>query len=216
MDYPPDYTKFYVLRDTPATRPFRGDFVNQDDWFSILRGEQMPKEMVVVKHTEGTRIPSQIIYTSPASPLLFHEKLIDKFVKEGISGWELFEVDVLGKSDEIYNGYFGLSIKGRCSSIDYASSLIVYREFPGGSFPYFQGRYFKDNYWDGSDFFMENADEFGATGFQYCSERVKRILDELKVKSIKLEKLTEFEIDVNTVKIGSPGRLPKGITFTQK
>lgn len=36
---------------------------------------------------------------------------------------------------------------------------------------------------------LENADEFGATGLQYCSERVKRILDELKVKSMLIYNL---------------------------
>ncbi|MDQ0192782.1 hypothetical protein [Paenibacillus wynnii] len=200
MAYSPNYSNLYVLRDAPSNRPFRGMFVNQDDW-------------VFVKHYSGTKIPSQIICTQPASPRLYHEKIIEKFVSEGISGWDVFEVDVLGKDDELFTGYFGLSIKGRCSPVDFSRSLIVNRDFPGGSFPYLKGRFFEDDYWDGSDIFME--DTGGAGGFQYCSERVKKLLVEEKVKSIKFERLIDFEIDVNIIRSVSPEKLPKGIELTK-
>jgi hypothetical protein len=139
----------------------------------------------------------------------FTKKITEKFIKEKISGWDVFAVDVLGKEGELYTGYYGLSIHGRCSPIDFCRSLVVYRDFPGGSFPVFKGRYFENDNWDGSVFFMEGTG--GAGGFKYCSNRVKKIVDEEKIKLTMMESLTETEIDVHIIRTVSPDKVPKGI-----
>jgi hypothetical protein len=195
-----DYSKLYNYSSGPSTKYFCASLETDfDTTLGILRGNTKANENLIARQSSGTLLPSSVIYTGPCSPIIVHESLIQEFDAHGVTGWVAFEIELINKKNEHFNRYFGITITGRCNPIDYSRSEVVYRRFPGGDFPYFKGRYFYNDVWDGNDFFMEHPDEFGFTGFQYCTNKVKEILDKYKVKSILLKSLDQSEIDKGTV-----------------
>ncbi|MCM3630572.1 hypothetical protein M3194_24880 [Paenibacillus glycanilyticus] len=193
--YLPDYEKLYECSDVYSTRPFKAG-IEADFEYScaLLRGDIKPSETIEVRHMRGTHTPALAIHTGFS--LLLHDSIIEAFIQNQITGWETFRIALYGKNDEIIPNYSGVSITGRCNPLDYSRSEIVYREYPGGIFPRFKGSYFKDDFWDGTDLFMDNPDTRGYTLNKYVSERVKNIFDNLKTKNLEFTNLTGTEIDV--------------------
>ena len=203
----PIYSKIYRCQDVYSTRPFKaGIELDFDRSCNLLRGDFKPSDVLDVKHCRGLGTPKLVIWTGFS--LLIHEKIIKEFIEYGITGWEKFDINLIGKHNENIVGYYGISITGRCGPLDYFRSEIVYRNFPGGSFPYFKGSYFENDYWDGTDIFMENPDENGPTLHKYVSERVAQIFDKYKVKNLELTALTETEINVNVIKARRTEKIP--------
>lgn len=202
-----EYNSLYSLSDPLGNRVFRGTFDTDEDALSLVRGETTPSKKVIIHHSMGGSEPSSVIWTGLAIPIIIEENIVNLLKLNNITGWSVYKVDVFGKHNEKYENYYGLAFKGRCSTIDYNRSETVYREFPGGRYPYLKGKYFTDDIWDGSDFFMEETDEKGhKTGFKYVTEKVVRLFKRHKIKNINFTKLTEEETNVLILE---PYKLPK-------
>jgi hypothetical protein len=106
---------------------------------------------------------------------------------QGFTGWSTYPVSVVDKYGVAIEGYSGLAITGRCDAVDIARSSVVIREYSGGWFPMFRGRFFGLDSWDGSDLFMERADERGDyTLFRYATSRVALALKRAQVRQLKI------------------------------
>ena len=60
------------------------------------------------------------------------EKIKNIFEKNNLTGWKTFPVEVLNKRKKKMEGYYGMSITGKCGPVDDSKSEIV---------PYTQSRY---------------------------------------------------------------------------
>lgn len=201
--YIPVYNKLFKCSDVYSTRPFKAGIEAKvgieaafDYSCALLRGDIKPSEPLEARHLSGTHTPSLVIYTGFS--LLLHDSIIETFIQQQITGWESFPVTLYGKKDELIPNYSGISITGRCNPVDYYRSEIVLKEHPGviRFHQCFKGTYFKDDVWDGTDLFMDNADKREYTLHQYVSERVKNIFDNNKIKNLEFTNLTETETDV--------------------
>jgi hypothetical protein len=149
------------------------------DPFKITRAEEC-LDRVVIRWAMGAAIPTDVIRTTFAAPIVVHQRVIDILLAAKFSGWSTYPVEVCTKDGEILTDYKGLSITGRCGPIQNERSTKIDRILPGGIFPVWLGLYFDPATWDGSDVFMPA----GKTGWIFVSAEVKGAFERAKVKNI--------------------------------
>jgi hypothetical protein len=187
----PGFDKLFQIHDPLGNRPYRGKYEPYELALPLSRGESLAKETVHVTWQMGSGTPSDVIWAS-AIPIIVHERVINIFQRHNFTGWNTYSVEVQSKDGKKIPGYYGLSILGRCGSVDLSKSQIVLEEFPGGWFPQFLGHYFDQATWDGSDFFMESPDSKGKiTSRRFITERVQRVLRKEKVSNLQMIALPE-------------------------
>jgi hypothetical protein len=209
----PVYDKIYQIVNPLATKPFLGELLEEGEairWaFQITKGDAKPEKPVIVKYLSGSPNPANIIWTSSVYPIIIQEKILELFIASNFTGWSTYSVEVYDKCNKLVPNYYGLAITGRCGSINYDKSEIIYKELPSGSFPHLKGVYFPVTTWDGSDFFMEVPDTMGLQmGTIFVTEKVVRTFNKENVTNIKFVKITEKITDIDSIKIGAPHRLP--------
>lgn len=206
----PGFDHLYTLRDPFWNKAFRGGWDSEVDAFTLLRGEIHIRNPVVVPWKIGGNQPTDIIRTTMAYPVIISKRIVDLFRQFGISGWKIYEVILIDKSKRLIQGYFGLSITGRCDSIDLSKSTIVLHQYPARKFPCFKGEFFESKSWDGSDLFMQRPDEKGnTTASIFIDQKVKDLFDREKIRNVKFVRLDEVETDISVYEIGKQYRLPK-------
>lgn len=188
---------------------FRVENIEKKDTKSslhLLRGEFKPDSKIPFQYYKGNSKPSSIIW-SGMFDVIIEKRVADLLKENGITGYRLYEVVVFGKGMEKYRNYYGLSVTGRSSTKDYYRSKLIY--LGSANIPYLKGVYFANDYWDGSDFFVEEPDEKGNfTASIYVSEKVVNLFKKYKVQNIKFEKLSESTIMLRSVQIGKQYKLP--------
>jgi len=136
----------------------------------------------------GSALPSEVIWCTIAAAQLISAAIVDRFLNNGITGWGTFPVDLLGKGGEHIEGYFGLSVHGRCGPIDKSKSTRILKQMPGGVFPYWKGLYFDPDSWDGSAIFVSET-----SSLLFVVDTVKRSLEKAKIKNLRFVALDAFE-----------------------
>jgi hypothetical protein len=107
-----------------------------------------------------------------------------------LTGWKTFVVKVLDKQGQEIQGYYGLSITGRCGKIDYSKSEIIEKRLvPNGPLgKYYKGLHIGLDKWDGSDFFI--PEKYLGT---IITSKTADILKKSQLTNIKLQNLAEIE-----------------------
>ncbi|MFC9542467.1 hypothetical protein ACFTQ7_21735 [Lysinibacillus sp. NPDC056959] len=203
-----NYEQLYQFED-PINKAFRVGSIEEKDTknsLHLLRGEFKPDSIIPFRYYMGNSKPSSIIWSGMFDVII--KKSVAEILKEnGITGYRLYEVIVYGKAMEKYDNYYGLSITGRCNTKDYYRSKLVY--LGSANVPYLKGVYFVNDYWDGSDFFVEEPDEKGNfTARIYVSQKVVSLFKKYKVQNIKFEKLSESTSMLRSIQIGKQYKLP--------
>jgi hypothetical protein len=162
--------------------------VGLDQANALTRGELTPKRPVNIRHYMGSE-PKDVVWTTFISPIIFHNRIIELLIAKRFSGWSTYPVIVYGKKGEVFEGYSGMAIKGRCGPIDKSKSEVVQRDYPGGKFPVLKGIFFDLKSWDGSDFFMSSDGSF----FEFVTQPVKDCFEQAKVTHLNLDRLTDVE-----------------------
>lgn len=205
----PGFDRFYLLHDPFWNKAFRGGWNSNIDAFRLLRSEITITEPITIPWQMGGDQPTNIIRTTMGYPVILSKKIVDLFLKHNISGWKTYEIELLDKKKTLIQGYFGLSVTGRCDSIDLSKSTIVLHQYPARKSPRFKGHYFDPKSWDGSDIFMERPDEKGnTTASILVTQRVKDLFEKEKIRNVKLERLGETETDLSVYEIGLQYKLP--------
>lgn len=159
------------------------------EWHLILGDYSYIDFPVEFKYQHGKKL-EDILDTGWPSLYLISDKL--KFVLEenNLTGWKTFNVKVLNKQGHEINGYHGLSIIGRCGSIDDSKAEIIQKQIvPNGPFgKYYKGLHVGLDKWDGSDFFLPEK-YFGII----VTKRTAKVLKKNKLTNIRLENLSEIE-----------------------
>lgn len=207
----PNYNRLYKLDDL-SDRAFRvtsNSAVDGDTVIKLLRGEIENPPLISYYHYMGSKIPTDIIPTGTIT-LLISERVLDILESNNISGYFAYKVKVFGSRLEHYDSYYGLSITGRCNAIDLHRGVIEH--IGDWKVPVIKGAFFKDDYWDGSDFFMELPDERGSiTARIFTSEKVMRLFREYRVKNVGFEKLINYTTDLNLIRRIKAYRLPESL-----
>jgi hypothetical protein len=200
-----DFADFFRLSDPVGNKPYRAEIgMTSEEAWSVSRGEHVPAKRPIVRWAMGGAVPSDVIWTTLAAPLIISSRILDVLEAGGLSGWNAFPVTVYDKRQIEVPNYFILAIKGRCNPIDLSRSEVVLREYPGGWFPEFKGAYFPEESWDGSDLFMERPDSLGRfTMSRFATGRVIRALRQIRVINLSYESLVEDQVSVSAYECGS-------------
>ena len=193
-----------MVNDPASKKNFRGEITGKiGDFAQLLRGE-FTKKQIDVKHLEGGKEPSQLFWNTVCDPFCVNEEVLRILKENELTGWKAIPATVTDKNKKKWKNYFAITVTGRTNHIDYMDSVIVFNKMPGGLFPSFKGLYFTPDTWDGSDIFMERADNNGkATAFVYVTKRLVDIFKKHKITNVDFLNFNEFEMDCSSVIIGA-------------
>jgi len=189
-------SEFYRLSDPLTNSAFRGEVGDLELYVEMERaklGEGRPRKTPVIRRQMGWKL-CDFIWVSMVP--LIHQRVVDLLALGGVSGWSSYPVKVIDRKGEELDTYHGLCVVGRCESIYVDRREVVYRDLPGGRFPYYKGLAFTTDSWDGSDIFT-SADH--KTGFILVTQKVKDLFAKAKVTNVVLEPISEF-IDPESTK----------------
>src|SRR5439155_8084762 len=117
----PGFDRLYLVSDPWANRPFRAQFEGDFDAPALLvRGEARADRLIATR-AMGQRVPSDVVWTTWAIPLMLSQSVVDTCLAADLSGWTTLPValtDALGDD----HPYHLLVVNGRCGPIDYERS----------------------------------------------------------------------------------------------
>lgn len=204
----PGFDRIFELSDPLSDRPLRGEF-SEAKALEVTRAEMLVEKPISVKWAMGGSKPSDLIWTTSAHPVLIHERVQRLLLDGAFTGWSTYPVAVTGKRAEQYEGYHGLSITGRCGSVDLAPSEIALREYPAGWFPYLVGYFFETGTWDGSDLFMHQPDEQGRESAQiFITEIVWLAMRQAGIQNVCFRRLSELSVSASVYEKTQSDKLP--------
>lgn len=189
-----DYSEFYLFDEADirgAVRVYDGTSPSKWDMGLIHRCKQRYPNGITLYPAMGKRLYDVIMPLAPF-PYILSERVMNLLRENNITGWESTPVRIDGQ-DELK--YEVLMIKGRCGDFDYSKSNVIWKQFPGGLFPWIRGLYFDLDTWDGSDMFVPNG-----TAHLIVTKKVKQLLTKNKVKNLKFTRISEVEDDVFNLK----------------
>jgi hypothetical protein len=186
----PGFAHVYLLGEPGGSKAFRADLsVTLEQAFAATRAEFHPDAAVPAKWMMGGRLPSDVVWTGFAAPVLIGNRVRAVLEASGVRGWTSYPVLLTGKAGDTIPGYHGLAVQGRCGRIDNDRSAKVTKLFPGGAFPVWKGLYFDESSWDGSDVFMPG----GQNGWIFVTEKVKAALEQANAKNLSFRSLDQIE-----------------------
>lgn len=144
--------------------------------------EVTPETAIVYQWHSGRYVRDQML-TTEAVICLFSDRVFQVLRENRFSGWRTFPVQLFDKENKIIEGYHGLSVTGRCGSLDKPRRVPI----PRGK-RWWRGLYVKDDFWDGSDVFLP----YGTT-FVFVTQEVKDALEAIRPSNIAFIRLSEFE-----------------------
>jgi hypothetical protein len=159
-----------------------------NDPFDVARGRDLKKR--VFRQLMGSRAYDWV-GTTEAVLRLVSTRLVGILREAEVTGWTTYEVQVLSKRGDEFEGYHGFAVTGVCGPIDNSKSHRVWREpvVPGGEkHQVWLGFYPDLSAWDGSDVFGVPS-----TGYVFVTTRVKILLEKHKVTNVRFQRLTEVE-----------------------
>lgn len=175
----------------------------------ILVGDQEPSARIEARWQMGNDRPPDMVWSTAGDIVLLSERTQAALTRAGCSGWRAWPVSLIGKDGGLIRGYSALAVTGRAGPADYSSAKVVWRAFPGGRYPYLTGCWFREESWDGSDFFMERpAPGHVQTQRIYASDRAAAALRGARVKNVGLEKLVDRQVSAMIFSDEVRGRWP--------
>lgn len=204
--------KFYMLSSKLSSTTIQAHAMGLDkimfsdnsaaEWHLISGDYSDISFPVLFKQQYGNQL-RDLLDTGWPSLFLISNRLRAVLEESALTGWATFDIRILDKQGQAIMGYHGLSITGRCGMIDYSRSEIIERPLvPNGSpVRYYKGLYIGLNEWDKTDFFLPQ-NYFGIMTTQRAADALKKN----KFTNIRLEKLSEIEIDYSAVQIFSQSK----------
>jgi hypothetical protein len=183
------HSDFYTITD----RDNRGALIlipqikSDIDKYKVFRNELIPGDVIDFFPNYGKKT-YDLLFSGYTGLFLVSRFIYDLFTSNNISGWNSIPARIRGYET---HEYFLLTVKGRCSAIDYEKSeTFIKAPFtPAGKpFEAKRGLFFDLNSWDGSDIFTPEK-----TTYIFVTEKVKEILLKNRATNIIIENITEHE-----------------------
>ena len=188
-----DYSNFYQLSRDFKSRALQVTSEDFNDELPVVYGNYEAEKPLCFTHYMGSKV-FDLIETGWVSVFLFSDRIFDAFEENNITGWKKYCAEVYDKKGELINGYSVLSVTGRCGPIDDDKSELIWRDPPvpeGNRYQVRMGMYFDISTWDNSDIFIpENSLAIVVT------EKVKEVLDNLKVSNFNIQPVSMIESQV--------------------
>jgi hypothetical protein len=168
---------YMVKGDTVHIRLLLGDY----------EGIKFPAVFI---HYYGRRW-EDILGVGAAALYVISEKIKNIFEKNNLTGWKTFPVEVLNKRKKKVEGYYGMSITGKCGPVDDSKSEIVPYRTNNPSMlgeKAYKGYYIGLDKWDGSDFFIPEG-----VRRLIGSQKVADVFKENQIKRLKPVNLADVE-----------------------
>ncbi|MCA9368272.1 hypothetical protein KC887_08535 [Candidatus Kaiserbacteria bacterium] len=190
-----DYSKLYTIREPWATRPFR---LTYDDPWPNWTAEQSVR---IAHGVETIPCPIQFrvyqggqatdfLWTQSVWLTCVSQRTVDLLLKEKISGWSTYLVEVFDRKGDFLPGYHGFAVTGPTYDLDRSRSTLIDKPAPvpgGKGYQVYRGLYFDESHWDGSDmFWIDRAGEA-------VTERVYQLFKRHKISNVKFTPLNEDE-----------------------
>lgn len=179
-----------TLQAHPENLNFSADG-KTDDVVSLLKGNYDNIDFpVIFKQAYGNRL-DDVLRTGHGILFLISDRMYKILKDNNFSGWRIFPIRLLKRNGTEIIGYHGLSITGKCGSIDYEKSDKVEKSvIPNGPpFIFYKGLHIGINAWDGTDFFLPD-DYLGIV----CTKRAETILRKSNLTNLVFENLAKIEI----------------------
>ena len=199
---PLDSSRLYEVVDPLATIPYRlrsrlaAEALPDREQLQLLaQGKSAITEPIQFDAAQG-REATDFLWTQLITPVCISESAIRILMKNKVSGWSTYPVEVFDQEGKLYPYYFGLAVTGATCEADYSRSAVVSKPPPtprGISYDVFRGLYFDEDQWDGSDMFWVG-------GVRVVVERVKEIFVRYNVRNVRFTPLAEREIRVRHVR----------------
>lgn len=165
--------------------------LNASEVIGYFTGALRPPRPVRLMVQSGSRHGDWVSTTYP--PLrVVSRRLLELLAEKSFTGWGSFPVQIAERGGHLVEGYEGFAVTGRCGPLDATRSQEAIRppiSPHGNAYPVREGLYFEESSWDGSDIFRPEG-----TGFVICTDAVRRCLTKSKMKNLRFEPLTEFEM----------------------
>lgn len=192
---------YYLFKSklVSSTVQVHEDVLNNDKKNGLVRGDFSGLSFPIVFRKESGKKFLDLLDTGWAGLYLISDRLKNVFQENCITGWKTFAVRVIDKQGQEITGYNGLSIIGRCGSIDYRKSEVVERKFVPNGAPvkYYKGLHIDLSKWDRTGIFLvENSLWIIVT--KSSADAMK----EIKLTNVELINIAEIEIDCSIVNSG--------------
>lgn len=149
---------------------------------------------IAFKQVNGKKL-CDVLNAGYAGFFLISEKMRQLLLAHNLSGWQTYPINLIDKNGLEVQGYFGLSVIGKCGPTWYKSSEIIQKRLVenGSLCRYYKGIFFEN--WDGTDFFTPEG-----TYQTFITKKAADLLRKNKMSNVYLENLAEFEVNVRSVK----------------
>ncbi len=198
-------TDFFIFNSKLISSTFQAQPLNLDqngsqeglfDHHRLIMGNYENIQFPVIFVQEyGTKL-LDILDTGHANLFLISDKLREILMKNQLTGWKTFPVQIFDKKEnEIYQ-YHGFSITGRCGPLNFAKSEIIEkRQRPAAPLrKYFRGLVFEQEQWDGADFFLSQG-----WFFVIITSKVADILNKSNISNLDLMNVSNVEISITDI-----------------
>lgn len=192
----------FELGDPMAVEPYRlrsrlpGDTVAESVNVQLVsRGKSWLQEPLQFDAAQGTEA-SDFLWTQLLDPVCVSERVVHILRENKVSGWSLYPVEVFDKDGDLLPNYHGIAVTGTECEANYGRSAVVTKPPPtpyGRSYDVYQGLFFNEEDWDGSDMFWVG-------GVRVVVEKVKELLEVNKVKNVLFTPLSQREVRVRYVR----------------
>jgi hypothetical protein len=179
---------FLVVTDPITRRCYRGSVSGPrrlENSAVYLRGDQQPEEPLTIHHEMGSRSICDVNWTTDATLRIISERVHDLLIREEVSGWGTFPVEV--QEDPEHN-WKGLAVLGRCGPLDRQAGEVVIEDFPAMSVPRLKGLHFDPETWDGSDLFMPRDH----TLWVFATQKVAAAFAKEKITNVQFRRADEI------------------------
>ncbi len=183
-----------LLASTFQVRPIasthKGSNASIDGYKLICANYEGITFPIVFKHESGNKL-TDMLDTGWAGLYLISDKMKNILSENNFTGWKTFPVEIIDKNENIIFGYSGLSITGRCGSIDYSQCETIEKRLAplAPVTKYYKGLYVGLDKWDNSDFFL--PEKYYGT---IMTERAAEIIRKNKLANVELKNLADIEI----------------------
>lgn len=162
--------------------------------WNLIKGDFQAIEVPVTFQIESGKNFLDILETGWPSLYLISHRFKTVLEEGGLTGWMTFPIKLLDKNNNPIQGYYGLSIKGTCSHLDYKGCEIIEKKWVEGGpvIRFYKGIPIQN--WDGKDFFSPNG-----TFEIFISKKAADLLKKNKITNLVLLNTQDTLTDVNDV-----------------
>lgn len=163
--------------------------------WNLIKGNFNGIEFPVTFEIQSGKNFLDILDTGWPSLYLISDRLKTILEENKLTGWIAFPIKLFDKNHNLISGYYGLSVRGVCSQIDYEPCDIIEKRYVehGPICKFYKGVPIKE--WDGSDFFTPNG-----TFEILVSKKAADVLKKSKITNLTLVNLADKETNVDYIR----------------